>query len=55
MQEIIQEQIEKQLEKLLPKDTLPKLLNLVAWSILAGILIFGGSQISNIGIKLIKA
>ena len=31
-----------------------KLLNLIAWSIFAGILIFGGSQISGLGIKLIK-
>jgi len=55
MQEIMNEQMEEQLGKFLPKDTLPKLLNLVAWSIFAGILIFGGGQISGIGIKLMKS
>ena len=42
------------LKKLLPIDAVPKVLNLLAWSILASILIFGGSQIANLGIKLIK-
>jgi len=54
----IQAQMEKmigeQLKGLIPVDTLPKLLNLAAWSILAFILIFGGTQISTLGIKLIK-
>ena len=54
----IQAQLEKaigeQLKGMLPVDSLPTLLNLVAWSIFAGILIFGGAQISSLGIKLIK-
>ena len=54
----IQAQMEKmigeQLKGILPVDALSKLLNLIVWSILAGILIFGGSQISSLGIKLIK-
>ena len=50
MQKIIGEQ----LKDLIPADTLPKLLNLVVWSIFASILIFGGMQISSLGIKLIK-
>lgn len=54
----IQAQIEKmmgeQLKGILPVDSLPKLLNLVVSSMLAFILIFGGSQISSLGIKLIK-
>jgi len=50
----VEKLINEQLKKLLPLDTLPKLLNLIAWSILAGILIFGGNQISSLGIKLIK-
>jgi hypothetical protein len=33
---------------------LPKLLNLLSWSIFAGILIFAGAQIAGLGIKLIK-
>ena len=54
----IQAQMEKmigeQLKGIIPVDTLPKMLNLIVWSILAGLLIFGGAQISNLGIKLIK-
>ena len=54
----IQAQLEKmigeQLKGLLPTDTLPKVLNLTVWSMLAFILISGGGQISGIGIKLMK-
>ncbi len=46
--------IGEQLKGFLPVDTLPKILNLFSWSMLAGILIFGGSQISSLGIKLLK-
>jgi len=44
----------EQLKEILPQDILTKTLNLIVWSIFAGILIFGGSQISSLGIKLIK-
>lgn len=44
----------EQLKGMLPVDTLPKILNLSIWSMLAGLLIFGGGQISNLGIKLLK-
>lgn len=54
----IQVQMEKmlseQLKGFLPADTVPKMLNLIVWSMLAGLLIFGGSQIAGLGIKLIK-
>lgn len=50
----MQKMIGEQLKGFLPVDTIPKMLNLTAWAILAGILIFGGAQISNLGIKLIK-
>ena len=43
-----------ELDQFLPANSLPKILNLVSWSILAGILIFGGSQIASLGIKLLK-
>jgi len=46
--------IENQLQRLLPADSIPKTLNLFAWSILTGILIFGGGQIAGIGVKLVK-
>ena len=56
--EDIQAQMEKmlseQLKGVIPVDTMPKMLNLGVWAMLAGLLIFGGSQISGLGIKLIK-
>lgn len=54
VQEQMEEMMGEQLKKMLPTDFLPKLFNLIAWSIFAGILIFGGVQVSNLGIKLIK-
>lgn len=54
----IQAQIEKmigeQLKGMLPADTLVTFLNLGVWSMLAFILIFGGTQISSLGIKLLR-
>ena len=50
----MEKMISEQLKGILPVDTIPRLLNLIVWSILAGILIFGGAQISSLGIKLLK-
>ena len=54
VQQEMEKMIGEQLKGLLPTDVLPKILNLTVWSMLAFILIFGGSQISGLGIKLIK-
>lgn len=54
LQKEMEKMISEQLKGILPLDSITKLLNLVVWSMLAFILIFGGSQISNLGIKLIK-
>lgn len=54
LQAQMQKMIGEQLKGMLPIGSLPKLLNLIAWSIFAWILIFGGAQISGLGIKLIK-
>lgn len=54
IQKEMEKMIEEQLKEVLPADLLTGILNLTAWSILAFILIFGGAQISGIGIKLIK-
>jgi len=54
VQQEMEKMIGEQLKGLLPADVLPKILNLSVWSMLAFILIFGGSQISGLGIKLIK-
>lgn len=50
----IQSLIQDQLKGILPTNSVPTLLNLIISSVLAGILIFGGSQISSLGIRLIK-
>jgi len=42
--------IEEQIKEIVP----PGFLNLISWSIFAGILIFGGSGIAGIGVRLIK-
>ena len=49
----MEQMIGEQLKGVLPADSITKLLNLVVRSTLAFILIFGGSQISSLGIKLI--
>lgn len=46
--------LQEQLKGLLPAGSIPQILNLMSWSIFAGILIFGGGQIAGLGIKLIK-
>lgn len=50
----IQQTIQEQLKNILPAETLPQLLNMIAWSIFMGILIMAGGKISGIGIKLMK-
>ena len=54
LQKEMEKLIGEQLKGLLPVDTMPKLLNLISWSIFAGILILAGSQTSGLGIKMIK-
>lgn len=54
LEEMLQKNVQKQLQDILPAGTLPKLLNLITWSIFASILFFGGGQISSLGIKLIR-
>lgn len=44
----------QQLKELLPVDTIPQMLNLGVWSMFAGLLLFGGSLVAGIGIKLLK-
>jgi len=53
-QDQITQMISQQLGNLLPLDSLPLILNLIVWTIGAGVLIFGGAQISGLGIKLMK-
>ena len=53
-QEAIGKIMGEQLKEVLPIDSIFKLFNLIAWSIFAMILFFGGTHIANLGIKLIK-
>jgi hypothetical protein len=50
----IEKMVQEQLKSLIPPDFLPKLLNLISWSIFASLLIFAGAKISSLGIKLTK-
>ena len=43
-----------QLKELLPLETILEMLNLAAWSMFAGLLLFGGSLVAGIGVKLVK-
>ncbi len=54
LQKELERMLGEQLKTILPVDVLSKLLNLISFSILTGILIFGGSQIAGLGIKLLK-
>ena len=53
----IQKQLDKalahQIGRILPAGAVPAALNLFAWSLFVGIVMFAGAQIANIGIKLI--
>jgi len=43
-----------QLQGLLPLGAIPQMLNLAAWSMFASLLLFGGSLVVGIGVKLVK-
>lgn len=45
--------LREQLMNLIPVNAVPGILNLTTWSLLAFILIYGGAQISGIGIRLL--
>lgn len=50
----LQNLLQEQLKGFIPLDTVPKILNLSVWSVFLGLLMFGGGQISGIGVKLLK-
>ena len=45
--------IGSQFQQMLPASSIQEILNLFSWSIFAGILIFAGSQVAGLGIKLL--
>ncbi len=50
----LQKNISAQFEKIMPADLISKIMNLSSWSIFAFIMIYAGSKISGLGIKLLK-
>ncbi|MBI2577698.1 MAG: hypothetical protein HYV77_02540 [Candidatus Wildermuthbacteria bacterium] len=46
--------LQDQLKAYMPPDAFARMLNLVSWSILSGVLILGGGQMAGIGVKLLK-
>jgi len=54
VQDQLQKALGEQLKGILPADSISGFFNLISWSIFAGILTFGGAQISGLGIKLLK-
>lgn len=54
VQSMLENSITQQFEKLIPADLISKLMNLSSWSIFAFIMIYAGSKISSLGIKLLK-
>lgn len=54
VEEKVKEIIGEQFKEIIPTEPITQLFNLISWSIFAGILIFGGSQLSHLGIKMIK-
>ncbi|MCK4860099.1 MAG: hypothetical protein KAS87_06040 [Candidatus Omnitrophica bacterium] len=54
-QEIMSRMVAEQINAMFPTAFLATLFNLIAWSIFAGIAIFGAGQLAGLGIRLIKA
>ena len=50
----INQVMSEQLKGILSLDFLPQFLSLIAWAMFSGLAIFGGTQISGLGIKLLK-
>lgn len=50
----LQQQMQKALVNILPIPLINNTLNLGSWMILMSILVFGGGQLANIGVKLVK-
>jgi len=54
VQDMLQKNISNQFEKMIPSDAIIKMMNLSSWSVFVFILIYAGSKISDLGIKLLK-
>lgn len=54
IQKEMQQAIGDQLGSMIPKDSITKIMNLICWSIFAGIMILAGSSVAGVGTKLVK-
>ena len=54
LQNQIPDLLGEQLEGFLPAGTFPQMLNLAVWSMFASLLLFGGSLVAGIGVKLLR-
>ncbi len=54
VQEMISQQLKDQLNEMISQESLFKTFNLATWAIGASVLIFGGSKIAELGVKLIR-
>jgi hypothetical protein len=54
VQEMISQQLKNQLNEMISQESLFKTFNLATWAIGASVLIFGGSKIAELGVKLIR-
>jgi len=52
LEERMKKVMAEQMKEIIPPGTLENLLNVIAWSVFAGILIFGGGQVSSLGIRM---
>jgi len=50
MQKQINDMVVSQFSKMLPANAVPDILNLISWSVFAGILVMAGGQISGLGV-----
>ena len=50
----VEQLVADQIRGLIPEETIPQTLNLVMWSVFAGLMFFAGAQIAGIGVKLLS-
>lgn len=54
LQNQLRKMVDSQLSKILPFEFFDKVMNLLAWSLLAIILFFGGGKLCTIGVAMLK-
>lgn len=49
----LEQQILQQMDRAIPPNAVPQMLNLLSWALFAGIFMFGGTQLTGLGLKII--